>query len=853
MRFVLFCIVLLFAFKLNAQENLDYSYTETPLLEVIEDIQRKNKVSFSYAKDVIESKFITLAFLQVEYTELLNTLEAQTGLLFKVISNKQIIIAKRKSTPENTVCGYILDTISKQPLSYALFTNSNGKQFTTNSKGYFSVEKTSTNEFVLQQSGYENIAFTANTSCSPIYAQQSSEALEQVILFGYITTGIDRNKDGSIDVTSNSLGILPGLVSPDIMQSIQLIPGISSLDESATGIQIRGGSPDQNLILFDDIKLYSSGYFYGMFSAFNPYATQKASVFKSGTSAAYGDRISGIIDISTGEEIPNKFQSGFGFDGLSIDGYIKTPLSKKLAVYFFARRSYTDVYKSPTYDSYAEKIFRNGGTVKDIYGNLLTIETDDEYTVNSSYNDFSFHDINAKLIFEPSEKNKFIVSSLFTKNALDFSFTSEGETKIDDLYTQNNGLSFNWKHKSSATSTKEIKGYYTGYNSFYTNEEIEDGLLEEISTRTNKINEFGLDISSRKKLSKKHSYAYGYQISHTNLEVGISKIKPLEPEENENFPQDSKNLKNVLWGEYQFSGKLLKYFSFGSRFVHYSSLENLYFEPRLSSEFSLVKKQLLLKVSAERRHQPISQLVEFNQTELRLENNLWRLSDNNDYPLLKSNQVSVGLLFNKNGWTIDTDAYLKKLSGLTTFTNGFSTPQLELSSGKSTIKGLDILFKKRINNYRIWLGYTYNDIDFKFPAIQSESFSGNNDITHSFRISSSLKLNDFKLSLGWQYRTGKPFTPITNLDSTNLAVTFGNINSERLKAYHRLDASATYSFELGKTKVQIGLSALNIYNRRTPISITYRTDQEVFGLELKQVIQRYSLGFTPNASFRLFF
>ncbi len=719
-------------------------------------------------------------------------------------------------------------------------------------------ESITLDELLLRLEDQTNLTFDKVSDSQIVISEKESyfnnQILDKVIVSGYVTTGIDRNKDGSIDVTGSSLGILPGLVAPDILQSIQLVPGIRTLDESASGIQIRGGSPDQNLILFDDIKMFNSGYLYGMISAFNPYATKKAKLFKSGASAAYGDRISGIIDISTGDSIPVRTAGGFGMDGLSIDAFVKTPLSKRLAVYIFTRRSYTDILKSPTYDGYAEKIFRNGGVVRDINGADITVENDDEYDVDSSTNTFSFYDVNAKVIFSPNEKDKIILSSLFTRNNLDFSFTGDGETKNDSLVTKNNGISLKWIHKNAERQREEISTYFSKYNSFYLNDEIENNTLEETSIRTNLIRDFGLNIKSSRTFNNNHALNFGYQLSSTKVSVDIIKTKPLEPEDNESIIESDVNLKNALFGEYTYRLGNSGILSSGLRIVHYGSVGKLYLEPRFNFEYPLTEK-LRIKSSIERRNQPISQLVEFNQTELRLENNLWRLSDDRTYPLLQSNQISGGLLFYSKGWTIDIDGYYKRIKGLTTFTSGFSTPQLTLSNGKSDITGLDFLVKKRIQNYRIWVGYTYNTINFSFPSIQSKGFSGNNDITHSFRISNTVELKNFQLSAGWQYRTGEPYTPILSFNSTNSVVEFGSINSRRLADYHRLDISAIYNFKLGnrnKSTGQLGLSFLNIYNRRKPLSILYRTEEESVGLELKQVIQRHSLGFTPNLSFRVF-
>ncbi len=764
---------------------------------------------------------------------------------------------KHRYQYKNTPLASILETIEKQHDVIFSFANDIIGEKTVN----LIQENITLDELLIFLEEQTGLAFQKISESQIIITQKvqtlNSQVLNEVIISGYVTSGIDRNKDGSIDVSSKSLGILPGLVTPDILQSIQLVPGISTLDESASGIQIRGGTPDQNLILFDDIKLFNSGYLFGMFSSFNPYATERVNLFKSGTSAAYGDRISGIIDISTGESIPENTVAGFGLDGLSLDAYVKTPLSNKLGAYVFARRSYADIYESFAYNKYAKTIFRNtGAPTEDINGNRIDLVTDDDYTDDSSSNKFSFYDINAKVIFKPNEKNKMILSSLITQNTLDFSFDKGGELRIDDQKINNTGISFNWEFTPSSKYSFNAKSYLSSYRSHYTNDEIisDSNILEETNLRKNTIEDIGFSLKSHHTFNKKHNLMYGYEVSNTEVRFLLEKREVFEPESNEDDALNQKNLKNALFAQYQYRNKKGGFLGIGLRGVHYGSVEKGFLEPRLTFEHPIVKG-LRFKVAMEKRNQPISQLVEFNQTELRLENNIWRLSDER-FPLLQSNQISGGLLFKKNGWTLDTDLYYKELKGLTSFTAGFSTPLLNLNLGASKIKGIDVLVKKKIGNYRIWLGYTFNKIDFSFPDIQEGNFSGNNDITHSLRISNTLKVKDWQFSMGWQYRTGKPVTPISSFNSNGNIVDFGSINSKRLEDFHRLDASVIYNFKFINPKGwngQLGLSALNLYDRKKPIAVTYRAEDEGQGLELEQVIQRFSLGFTPNISFRVFF
>ncbi|WP_298901273.1 TonB-dependent receptor [uncultured Psychroserpens sp.] len=813
MKHYFFVLVFFFSMTIFAQQKQNFKYTQTPLSQVLKELQEKNNVSISFASDVVEGILVSLDLKQVTWVEFLSVLESETGLIFKKISDNQIIV-----TPN-------IDRDKLLPI----------------------------------------------------------ETLDDVIILGYVTNGIDKKKDGSIVVDTERLGILPGMVNTDIAQSIQLIPGVSTLDESATGIQVRGGSPDQNLVLYDNIKLFNTGYFYGMFSLFNPFATQKATIYRSGTSAKYGDRISGIIDISSGNKIYENTKGGFEIDGLSINGYVKTPLSSKIGLYLFARRSYSDLLKTPTYNSYVDKIFTNFGVARDINGNILQLETDDDFSPETSNNTFNFADVSTKLIFKPNERNNIEFSALYTRNRLDFDFKGGDEVLVDSLITQNKGLSFNWKHKSNEKQEEEITAYFSEYNSFYQNDEIKDetgdGILDlsEVNIRENNITDIGVNFMSFRQITATQKLTLGYQLSYTDLDVTISKEKPLELEK-EVLLQDDHNLKNALFAEYSIGLKNKGLINAGLRFSHYGSLNEFLIEPRVNFEYPL-SKRLRTKIAIERRNQPISQLIEFNHTELRLENNLWRLSDNDQYPLLSSNQISGGLLYYHKNLNIDVDFYYKELKGLTTFTNGFSNPLENLEKGESTIKGIDVLLKYKRKNYKIWLGYTFNDIIFRFPNLADtpSKFNGNNDITHQFRISNSLKLNQWQFAIGWQIRTGKPITPVNSYtievdaDGENAGVVnFGVINSDRLPSFHRLDASVLYDFKIKKTDAQFGISFLNIYNRIKPINVIYKAERKPLDdggiaiegttgetpeereIILEQVIQRFSLGFTPNISFKLF-
>ncbi len=889
MKKILTLIFLFLSVVSTAQKMQSYSYKDVSLLSVLKDIQNKNDIEFSFASNLTEGKTVTLRAGNYSLQEIIQELSIQATLEFKKIDDKQyIIIAK---VIAGKYCGYVLDAESHFPINNAAITLQNGEEILTDINGFYEFNTPQKEPITIKATGYkiQNVTLSSK-GCLKTLLQIQEEELSEVIVSSYVTSGIDRNKDGSIDVDTDRLGILPGLVSADIAQSIQLIPGITSLDESATGIQIRGGSADQNLVLYDNIKLYNTGYFYGMFSLFNPFATKSARIFRSGTSANYGDRISGIIDVSSGNDISTKTEGGFEIDGISVNGFVKTPLSKTSSLYLFARRSYGDIWRTPTYNSYADKIFTNFGVAKDINGNVLQLETDDDYNTDTSTHSYAFGDINTKLVLKPNAENTYEIGGLYTKTTMNFEFSDQGETKIDDLDTENMGLSFKWNHKASQKNTQELIAYISRYYSFYENLELEDEIIEEpglevseINIRSNEITDIGINIKNTTQLNERQKLQLGYQLTYIDLGVAIEKVEPFDTSDNESLPQKVNTLNNALFAEYTYNFNRKSLINTGLRLVHYGGLDKIFVEPRVNFEYAVLPS-LRVKAAVERRNQSISQLIEFNQTELRLENNLWRLSDNRDYPLLSSNQVSGGLLFKLNHLNIDVDAYYRDLDGLTTFTSGFSNPIEELKPGESTVKGVDVLVKYKYDKYRIWAGYTHNNITYNFPTLElgNKVFPGNNDVAHNFRISSAYTSKNWQFSLGWQIRSGKPFTPVNEFelkvdqDGENAGVIrFGDTNSDRLPTYHRLDASILHDFYIGnekkKYKAQLGIAALNIYNRIRPIDVTYRAEVKPLDdggipkpgttgatrsereLIVEQVLQRFSLGFTPNIALRVFF
>ena len=217
--------------------------------------------------------------------------------------------------------------------------------------------------------------------------------LDNILITGYLTKGIQKNKDATFTIKPKKLEILPGLIEADILESIQLLPGIVSLNETATGFTVRGGSLDQNRIIWDGINMYHKGHLFGMLSAFNPNSTSDVIFHNKGTHSRFGERVSSVIDISSMNSITDKFVVGIGVNGINVDAYLEAPIIEdKLSLQVALRRSYTELFQSPSFNKIAKKVFQN-----------TKIDN-----IENTNNKFNFLDYNIKLNFKLNENNSFM-------------------------------------------------------------------------------------------------------------------------------------------------------------------------------------------------------------------------------------------------------------------------------------------------------------------------------------------------------------------------------------------------------------------------------------------------------------
>ena len=661
------------------------------------------------------------------------------------------------------------------------------------------------------------------------------ELLEQVVVNNYLTKGISKNKKGYFTMQPYKLDILPGLIETDVLESIQQLPGVVSPNETATGLVIRGGTSDQNRIIWDGINIYHNGHLFGMISAFNPNIAKTIIFHNKGTNPKFGERISSVIDIKTNNKINTKTKASLSFNGINLDAVLEIPIIKnKLSIQASVRRSYADVIQTPTFNKLAQKVFQNTKITN----------------LNNSSNNFSFIDYNTKINYQLNKKNKISFSGIYIANQLDYLTQSKNTSNYfnDILNIKNEGYAVDWNIKWSKNiqqnTNLNFSKYYLSYNFIEKNN-------SELISNFNKQNvlfdtSFNTDLSITK---NNNNINIGYQYNFKDVNYAFIHTKSTQIVLDNN---KSRIGTHSLFTNYSYKHTSILNFDIGFRINHYKQLKKTKFEPRIII-YKSINNYLKLQVTGEIKNQIISQIDETILSDLSLENKLWHLANEKSFPIINSNQISTGLIYNNKGWSFDLDLYRKNSNGITALSLGFLNPDGKtFRIGNKKINGLDFYTKKDWNKLKTWISYSYTDVRSKFKNLNKNNyFISNTSINHAVSTSISYKIKKFQIALGWKWRTGKPFTKSI---VKNNKIEFEGINTERLPNYHRLDFSSTYQFNFSKKnrlKAKIGFSIKNIYNQKNHLSKEYsgfnNLDDPI------TVQDRYSLGFMPNFLFKVYF
>lgn len=662
------------------------------------------------------------------------------------------------------------------------------------------------------------------------------QALNSVLVYGYLAKGIQKTKNAIYSISPKDLGILPGLTEPDILESIQQLPGVISPNETVSDIIVRGGIQDQNHIIWDGINIYHKGHMFGMISPFNPNVAKHISFINKGTPSKYGERLSSVVDIRTNNDQSDTVKAAIGMNAINADVFLELPIIKdKLSIQGAFRKSYTNIYQSYTFDQIADKVFQ---------GSKIAHSKD-------AKNDFSFFDYNLKLNYAFNTNNQFRFSWINIRNDLDYKSRSlENAIDFRDLLEiKNYGYSFQWDKIWSPTISQQTSAFRSKYKFDYhlLSRFEDDGETSDFNKR-NIIYDSGISTTLLFQTQPSNQLSVGYEFNAKDVSYAFLNT------DDSFFVLDTDRTKintHSLFAQYRWASNAYFDMDLGLRSSYYDHLDKVTIEPRLMLYIPLIH-HLKLQASAELKNQIISEIDETVYSDFSVENKLWRLANGTDYPIIKGHQFSTGFIYKYKGLLIDVDSYIKRSKDISALALGFLNPQdSDVHLGTQKTFGVDVLIKKDFNGFNAWMSYSFNHMRNKYNGINNDAyFASNSSIKHVFTTSLTYKINNLQMALGWKFQSGKPYTQSTQTEN---GLVFGPLNTATLANFHRMDFSATYDFKLLKRKnirAKTGFSIRNLYNQKNIISREYTGNNSLNNPV--RLVDRYSIGLTPNVFFRVY-
>ena len=728
-----------------------------------------------------------------------------------------------------TISGYAKDGQNGETLIGATITvKGNARGITSNQYGFYSITLLEGDyELVCTYTGYrpksKEIKLDADQQTD--FDLSTNSVMQELIIASKKIDGNIKNAQmGRFVLPIDQIKALPAFLGEaDLLKTIQLLPGVRNAGEGSAGLYVRGGGPDQNLILLDDAIVYNTGHLFGFFSIFNSDAIKNVSLIKGGMPAQYGGRLSSVLDISMKEGNDKKFQVEGGLGLIASRISIQGPIKKNKASFIIsARRTYIDALTKPFIKKNAQ-----------FYG--------------SSY---YFYDLNAKVNYRFSEKDRLYISGYFGRDVFDFVNgkrslavaipwgNSTGTVRYNHIFSKklfgNTSLIFNnynfsfeaaqsnFKIKlASGIRDETIKQDFDLYP--FTGHKIKFGGLFTYHKFTPSVVSGSQDTVVFTPQNAQPKYAReaalyiqdDWEVSNKikiNAGLRYSLFQQTGPYNIYTTDADGNRLDSTVYN----AGQVVK---------TYGGLE-----PRFSIRYG-INDETSIKASVTRNLQYIH-LVSNSATTLPTD--LWVPSTYKVSPQ-QSWLYAAGLFknFSDNMFETSVELYYKRMQNQIEYQEGYTPNTLEdtenlFTFGKGWSYGSEFFINKSRGRVTGWAGYTLSWVWRKFPELNSgETYPAKYDRRNDISIVAMYQLNNrWKFSAVFVYASGNATTLPQRFYLVNGVLTqeYSRINEYRLPAYHRLDLSATYSPKRNETrnmKSEWVFSIYNVYNRKNPYFIYF--------------------------------
>lgn len=732
-----------------------------------------------------------------------------------------------------TVNGYVKDSLTGETLIGANITvKDKGRGVSSNQYGFFSLTLTQGRyDLLVSYVGYVQktlpVVLDTNKTTEILLVPISSYLNNVTVTSKRRESNVKSAQMGKIDLSIGTVKSLPSLFGEtDILKSLQLLPGVRNAGEGNSGFYVRGGGPDQNLIMLDEAVVYNTGHLFGFFSVFNADAIKSLSLIKGGMPAQYGGRLSSVIDIAMKDGDMNKTEIDLGLGLIASRFAIQGPIKKNKASFLFsARRTYIDLLVKPFIPK-TNSYYGSGYYFYDINAKVNYSFSEKDRVYLSGYfgrDKFDFN--NAKRSFKTDipwgnstatlRWNHIFSKKLFANTSLiynDYNFDFRGSQNDFNLSLSSGIKDLNAKTDFDFYATPEHRLKFGGQYTFHTflpsvvSGKQDTVLFEPVNIQKKYANEFALYVQDEWDVSSKIRLNYGLRYSQFQQ---VGKYTAYNTDANGN------KLDSVVYGR----GEVVK--SYGG------------FEPRFSMRYQ-VNDNSSLKTSVTRNIQYIHLVSNAGTT---LPTDIWVPSTYRVKPQT-GYQYALGYFrnFRNNMFETSLELYYKTMQHQIEYREGYTPntlkdPEEDFVFGKGWSYGSEVFIHKVRGRLTGWVGYTLSWTWRKFPSLNGGiKFPSKYDRRHDLSVVGTYEINPrWKVSSVFVFGTGNAITLPERFYFIDGVLTqeLSRINAYRMAPYHRLDLSATYTPVTKRQRKYSSswvFSIYNAYSRMNPYFYYY--DQE---------------------------
>ncbi|MDA7580267.1 TonB-dependent receptor [Crocinitomicaceae bacterium] len=762
-----------------------------------------------------------------------------------------------------TLSGYVTDAKSGESIFGAkVFIPSIKKGALTNNYGFYSLTLPSGKYVVeFRLSGVQTKKKEITLNSDVRYDMELGESIQDIDEIKVVANA-DQNTNstqlGSHELDIDEIKTLPAFMGEvDIIKTIQLLPGVSSAAEGGQGFYVRGGGPDQNLVLLDEAVVYNAAHLFGFFSVFNADAVKNVNLIKGGMPANFGGRMSSVLEVSMNEGNNKKFRVKGGIGAISSRITVEGPLKKNKGSFVLSgRRTYIDLI-------------------------MKAAISDTSPLAGSSY---FFYDMNLKMNYKLGDKDRLYLSGYYGKDEFIFGNIEDGFSV--DMPWGNGIAALRWNHLFSSRLFMNVTGTYTNY--LFKFGSAQDQFRFELNSG---ISDWGGKVDFSYYPSTRHTLKWGLDYTfHTFTPISVSAesndvefdtglAQKLISHESAAYVLDEFDLNEkikinagIRYSTFQHVGPFTRYFKGdgistqdSTRTYEKGDLIQFYhgLEPRISGRIKL-NKNSSIKAGYAYNYQYVHLT---SLSAVSLPTDVWYPTTSKAKPQ-QGWQTSLGYFknFNQNMFETSIELYYKGLKNLIEYKEGAlpndnvndNTDNL-LVFGTGWSYGTEFFIKKKKGKFTGWIGYTWSKTERKFPDLNNGvPFPAKYDRRHDLSVILSYKLNErWVFSSAFIYATGNTLTLPSSwyVQDQDLLFNYGPRNSTRMAPYHRLDLSATWyskaykeqkNLETGETikvkkKVRSNwaFSIYNVYNRANPYFLYVDNDGDFssgnFDISIKQV------------------